>query len=80
MTRPRIGLALGSGGARGWSHIGIIYSLIEAAIAPDIVCGTRLAGEPPHVLLVPRLRDIGVLEFNRVGFEKAGRGSEAESS
>ena len=34
MTRPRIGLALGSGGARGWSHIGIIGSLIEAGIEP----------------------------------------------
>jgi hypothetical protein len=34
MTRPRIGLALGSGGARGWLHIGIIGSLIEAGIEP----------------------------------------------
>jgi NTE family protein len=28
MTRPRIGLALGSGSARGWAHIGVIDSLI----------------------------------------------------
>ena len=42
MTRPRIGLALGSGSARGWSHIGIINSLIEAGIEPDIVCGTSI--------------------------------------
>jgi NTE family protein len=42
MTRPRIGLALGSGSARGWSHIGIIDSLIEAGIEPDIVCGTSI--------------------------------------
>jgi len=27
MARPWIGLALGSGSARGWSHIGIIESL-----------------------------------------------------
>jgi NTE family protein len=42
MTRPRIGLALGSGSARGWAHIGVIDSLIEAGIEPDIVCGTSM--------------------------------------
>jgi NTE family protein len=42
MTRPRIGLALGSGSARGWSHIGIIEVLGEAGIEPDIVCGTSM--------------------------------------
>ena len=42
MTRPRIGLALGSGSARGWAHIGVIDSLIEAGIEPDIVCGTSI--------------------------------------
>src|SRR5216684_4798355 len=42
MTRPRIGLALGSGSARGWAHIGVIDSLIEAGIEPDVVCGTSI--------------------------------------
>jgi len=42
MTRPRIGLALGSGSARGWAHIGVIDSLVEAGIEPDIVCGTSI--------------------------------------
>ena len=42
MTAPRIGLALGSGSARGWSHIGIIESLAEAGIEADIVCGTSM--------------------------------------
>jgi NTE family protein len=39
MARPRIGLALGSGSARGWSHIGVIETLQAAGIKPDIVCG-----------------------------------------
>ena len=39
---PRIGLALGSGSARGWSHIGVIRVLEEAGISPDIVCGTSI--------------------------------------
>ena len=40
--KPRIGLALGSGSARGWSHIGVIRALQEAGIEPDIVCGTSI--------------------------------------
>ena len=42
MASPRIGLALGSGAARGWSHIGIIEALAEAGIEPDIVCGCSM--------------------------------------
>lgn len=40
--RPRVGLALGSGSARGWAHIGVIRALEEAGIRPDIVCGTSI--------------------------------------
>ncbi len=42
MPRPKIGLALGSGSARGWCHIGIIEALNERGIAPDIVCGCSI--------------------------------------
>ena len=38
----RIGLALGSGAARGWSHIGVIGALADAGIVPDVVCGTSM--------------------------------------
>jgi len=41
-TAPRIGLALGAGGARGWAHIGVIRALAEAGVKPDIVCGTSI--------------------------------------
>ncbi len=38
--RPRkIGLALGSGSARGWAHIGVIRLLQEHGITPTIVSG-----------------------------------------
>ena len=40
--RPCIGLALGSGAARGWAHIGVIRTLEEAGIVPDLVCGTSI--------------------------------------
>ena len=42
MARPRIGLALGSGAARGMSHIGVIDALAEAGIEPDVICGTSI--------------------------------------
>ncbi|UCE86324.1 MAG: patatin-like phospholipase family protein [Deltaproteobacteria bacterium] len=36
----RIGLALGSGAARGWAHVGVLRALEEAGLAPQIVCGS----------------------------------------
>jgi NTE family protein len=41
-TPPKIGLALGSGASRGWSHIGVIRELLKDGIEPDIVCGTSV--------------------------------------
>jgi NTE family protein len=35
-------LALGSGSARGWAHVGIIRALERAGISPAIVCGTSI--------------------------------------
>jgi hypothetical protein len=34
-------------------------------IMQDQITRARLAGEPPHVMLVPRLRHVGLMEFNR---------------
>lgn len=39
--RPLVALALGSGGARGFAHVGVIKALEEAGIVPDIVTGAR---------------------------------------
>jgi len=41
-NKRRIGLALGSGSARGWSHIGVINALCKLGIEPDIVCGCSI--------------------------------------
>ncbi|RLA20466.1 MAG: patatin [Gammaproteobacteria bacterium] len=38
----KLGVALGSGSARGWSHIGVLNALAEQGIHPDIVCGTSI--------------------------------------
>jgi NTE family protein len=37
--RPLVALALGSGGARGFAHVGVIKALEDAGIVPDIVTG-----------------------------------------
>ena len=41
MTRRRIGLALGSGSARGWAHIGAIDALAQAKSIPKSSAGPR---------------------------------------
>ncbi|GAA0460472.1 patatin-like phospholipase family protein [Alkalibacillus silvisoli] len=42
MSRPKIGLALGSGGARGFSHLGIIKVLEEHDIPIDYIAGSSM--------------------------------------
>jgi len=42
MNNCKIGLALGSGCARGWAHIGVLRALNEAGIQPDVVAGTSI--------------------------------------
>lgn len=42
LAKPRIGLALGGGVARGWAHIGVLQRLEELGVKPDIVCGTSV--------------------------------------
>ena len=41
-AKPKIGLVLGSGSARGWSHIGVINALSKYGIEPDIICGCSI--------------------------------------
>ncbi len=42
MKKPKIGLALGSGGARGWCHIGTFRALAEEGIEPGVVAGCSM--------------------------------------
>ena len=41
-SRPKLGLALGSGAARGLAHIGVLKVLEEAGIPIDIIAGTSM--------------------------------------
>ncbi len=40
--RYRVGLALGSGIARGWAHIGVLRALSRHGIEPDLIVGTSI--------------------------------------
>lgn len=41
MSGP-VGLALGSGGARGWCHIGVLRALDDIGVVPDITAGCSM--------------------------------------
>jgi len=41
-NKIKIGLALGSGGARGVSHTGVLVALEKAGIIPDLIVGTSI--------------------------------------
>ena len=80
MDRPRIGIALGGGAARGWAHIGVLKSLVAAGLEPDIVAGTSIGAVAGACYVTGRLdtleefacaltrrRMFGFLDFNFSG-------------
>lgn len=42
MERPKVGLALGSGGARGFAHLGVLKVLKEEGIPIDLIAGSSM--------------------------------------
>ncbi|HEY8567259.1 MAG TPA: patatin-like phospholipase family protein [Beijerinckiaceae bacterium] len=40
--RPKLGLALGGGAARGWSHIGVLQVLHREGFVPDVIAGCSI--------------------------------------
>lgn len=79
---PKIGLALGSGAARGWAHIGVLRGLAEMGIEPDLIAGTSMGACVGAAHLVDRLDDmrdwadrmglIGVLGLIDLTFRRGG--------
>jgi NTE family protein len=63
-----VGVALGSGGARGWAHIGVLRILEEAGIAPAIVAGTSVGAVIGALHVAGRLPDFAQFtrRFNRI--------------
>ncbi len=63
----KVGLALGSGSARGWSHIGVIRALEEAGITVDYIAGTSIGALVGAVYASGRidLLEAAVQQFSR---------------
>jgi NTE family protein len=73
MSSPRIGLALGGGGARGWAHIGVLRALEQAGIKVDMICGTSVGALVGALYLAGRLDALedwarGLSRFRLAGY------------
>lgn len=58
MAKAVIGLALGSGAARGWSHIGIIEVLEAEGIQVDVVAGCSIGAFVGAAVVTGRIRHL----------------------
>jgi NTE family protein len=61
VTAPRrlkIGIALGAGAARGWSHIGVLLELAAHGIHPDVVAGTSIGAVVGGSYAAGKLKEI----------------------
>jgi len=56
--RPTLGIALGSGSARGWAHIGVLRALTEHGIAPDFVAGCSMGAMVGAAFAAGRIEEL----------------------
>jgi NTE family protein len=56
--RRKVGLVLGSGGARGWAHIGVIAALREADIEIECIAGTSIGALVGGALAAGRIDEL----------------------
>src|SRR2546421_11030884 len=81
-NRPRLGLALSGGAARGMAHIGVLRALEENAIPVDVIAGASagalVGGLYAAGLSIPQLeamarkfrwRHMGRMGFSRLGLQ-----------
>ncbi|PWC37580.1 patatin-like phospholipase family protein [Azospirillum sp. TSO35-2] len=71
--RPRIGIALGGGVARGWAHIGALRALKRYGIEADIVCGASVGALVGGLHLAGKLDELeswvrGLTRLKIVGY------------
>ncbi|TXL68371.1 patatin-like phospholipase family protein [Zeimonas arvi] len=64
----RVGLALGSGSARGLAHIGVLRALVEAGIRVDVVAGTSMGAFVGAMFAAGKLDELEK-EFRGMGWQ-----------
>ncbi len=58
IRRPKLGIALGSGSARGWAHIGVLRALAKQGIAPDFIAGCSMGAMVGAACAAGRIEDL----------------------
>ena len=66
--KARIGLALGSGAARGWAHLGVVRALAEAGVRPDVVAGCSVGALVGGCLAAGRLDELEAFALSLNGY------------
>jgi NTE family protein len=79
-TRPKVGLVLSGGGAKGFAHVGVIRKLEEHGIVPDYITGTSMGSivgalyaigyTPDQMEEIIRTVNWDEVISNRVGYDK----------
>lgn len=67
----KIGLALGSGSARGMCHIGILHELAEYGIEPAVICGTSIGAMVAAAWAMGRLDELEEWALQMTKFKAA---------
>ena len=79
-NKPKTGIALSGGGARGFAHLGVIKALNEFGIYPDVISGTSagaivgafVANEFAPETIHEILKDHGVFEYSSFALPNRG--------
>lgn len=71
-ARPRVGLALGGGGARGFAHLGILRVFEESGIPIDLLTGTSMGALIGALYAQSRCASAAVARLERVLKEQQG--------
>ncbi len=58
MSEPRLGLALSSGSARGWAHIGVLQALAARGLRPQVITGASVGALVGAAAAAGRLDDL----------------------
>ena len=89
MSKPRVALALGSGGLRGIAHIGVLRALAEAEIQPTVYAGSSagalVAAAAAYDLSLPEMERIAarlhrksIFQIDVLGCSATGGGGVAD--
>ncbi len=81
-ARPKIGIALGAGSARGWCHIGVLRELEAMGVKPDVIVGTSIGAVVGGCAAAGRLDEIEAFArsltrtrvFSMLDWSLSGRG------